>query len=63
VIDSPEACRVWHNAFGISARTATSAAYGEGLLLRALSPGRHTIRVTSITPAGDQTRTFIIHAN
>jgi hypothetical protein len=48
------------NPFGIPGGPGTSAAYGEGLLLRGFSAGKHTIRVDSRTPGGEQTRTFII---
>jgi hypothetical protein len=50
-----------NNSFGITGGPGTSAAYGEGLLLRGLAAGTHTIRIVSITPGGDQTRTFIVH--
>jgi hypothetical protein len=52
-----------HNAFGLKGGPGRSAAYGEGLLLRGFSAGKHTIRVNSNTPGGQQTRTFIVEVS
>ena len=50
-----------HNGFHLAAQRMRSAAYGEGLLLRGLSAGRHAIVVKSFTSSGDQRRTFVVH--
>ncbi len=52
-----------NNSFGISGGPGQSAAYGEGLLLRGLSTGTHTIRIVSRTSGGEETRTFILHVH
>ena len=39
-----------NNLFDSRERTARSAAFGEGLLLRWLSTGTHIIRTTSVVP-------------
>jgi hypothetical protein len=39
-----------NNLFGSGERTARSAAFGEGLLLRGLSTGTHIVRTTSVVP-------------
>lgn len=40
-----------HNVLGSAKRSGRSAAYGEGLLLRMLSPGNHTVHVTGKVPS------------
>ncbi len=52
-----------HNSFDIPGQSGTSAAYGEGLLLRGLAAGSHRIRVKSVTPGGSQTRVFVVHVS
>jgi hypothetical protein len=52
-----------HNSFNVPAQSGTSAAYGEGLLLRGLAAGSHRIRVRSVTPGGSQTRVFVVHVS
>jgi hypothetical protein len=51
------------NAFGVPGGPGASAAYGEGLLLRGFPAGKHTIRVSSNTPGGKQTRIFIVEVS
>jgi hypothetical protein len=50
-----------HNAFHLPPQRVRSAGYGEGLLLRGLAAGTHTIVVRSFTPGADQRRTFVVH--
>jgi hypothetical protein len=52
-----------HNAFHLPQQRLRSAGYGEGLLLRGLTAGRHTIVVKSITPDGSQQRKFVVHVS
>lgn len=52
-----------HNMFHLAPQRMRTADYGEGLLLRGLSAGRHTIVVKSFTPAGSQRRTFVVHVS
>jgi hypothetical protein len=52
-----------HNSLNIPAQSGTSAAYGEGLLLRGLAAGSHRIRVRSVTPGGSETRVFVVHVS
>ena len=52
-----------HNAFHLAQQRLRSAAYGEGLLLRGLTPGTHTIVVKSFTPGGNQQRKFVVHVS
>lgn len=40
-----------HNLLGVAVRSGRSAAYGEGLLLRGLTPGDHTVHVAGKLPA------------
>src|SRR5438094_5503844 len=39
-----------HNSLGLKKLTGLSAAYGEGLLLRGLPVGAHTVRATGSQP-------------
>jgi hypothetical protein len=50
-----------HNAFHLAPQRMRSAAYGEGLLLRGLTAGRHAIVVKSFTSGGNQQRKFVVH--
>jgi len=51
------------NGFHLALQRMRSADYGEGLLLRGLSAGTHTIVVKSFIPAGNQQRRFVVHAS
>jgi hypothetical protein len=51
------------NAFHLAPQRLRSAAYGEGLLLRGLAAGTHTIVVKSFTAGGNQQRTFVVHVS
>jgi hypothetical protein len=52
-----------HNGFHLAPQRLRSADYGEGLLLRGLTAGTHTIVVKSFTPEGNQQRTFVVHVS
>jgi hypothetical protein len=52
-----------HNAFHLAPRRMRSADYGEGLLLRDLAPGTHTIIVKSFTSVGNEQRRFAVHVS
>jgi len=52
-----------HNAFHLAPQRMRSASYGEGLLLRGLTAGTHTIVVKSFTSGGNQQRKFVVHVS
>jgi hypothetical protein len=52
-----------HNGFHLAPGRLRSADYGEGLLLRDLTAGTHTIVVKSFTPEGNQQRRFVVHVS
>jgi hypothetical protein len=52
-----------HNGFHLAPQRMRSADYGEGLLLRGLAAGTHTIVVKSFTPGGNEQRRFVVHVS
>lgn len=49
------------NPFKLKPTSATSAAYGEGLLLRGFAAGTHTVRISSTTPGGTNVSSYTLH--
>jgi hypothetical protein len=52
-----------HNGFHLAPQRMRSADYGEGLLLRGLTAGTHTIVVKSFTTSGNEQRKFVVHVS